>query len=443
MASPAAAVPRAVAPPGRRREAAPALGRPPDLRWDPLLLCVAGYLLTSVGRVHQLFPVLEGLRPALLTGLLAIALYSVDRREDRRLRRVWVPATRWLLALVAWMVLSVPSALVIGASFDLVFGNFIKTALMVVVVAASVRGLRDVERLVLAYLMGAVAYAVVVVLRFDLGGGDAWRLGRLYYYDANDFATFIVTAMPFGLYFLHAGRGGFRRLLAGGALAVLALAFVYTGSRGGFVALAAATTFILLRLSAISLGRRVAATGLVGLVLLGTASGQYWEQMGTILSDADYNRTDESGRMQIWRRGLGYMLENPVFGVGPHNFQAAEGRLSPFADRQQLGIGVRWNAAHNTYLQVGAELGVPGLLMFAGLIASAFAALPGGKGRGRRPAGGNAMWTHLGQALTASLIGFVVGAFFLSLAYAEMLYALVGLAVGLQKVAAIRPMERD
>jgi hypothetical protein len=37
--------------------------------------------------------------------------------------------------------------------------------------------------------------------------------------------------------------------------------------------------------------------------------------------------------------------------------------------------------------------------------------------------------------LTASLIGFAVGAFFLSLAYTEMLYTLIALAVGLQKVA--------
>ena len=39
-------------------------------------------------------------------------------------------------------------------------------------------------------------------------------------------------------------------------------------------------------------------------------------------------------------------------------------------------------------------------------------------------------------ALTASLLGFVVGSFFLSLAYSEMLYTLVALAVGLHKVSA-------
>ena len=54
---------------------------------------------------------------------------------------------------------------------------------------------------------------------------------------------------------------------------------------------------------------------------------------------------------------------------------AAEGKLSPFAARQQLGIGVRWSAAHNSFIQVGAELGIPGLVLFLGIIASAFGAL--------------------------------------------------------------------
>ena len=69
------------------------------------------------------------------------------------------------------------------------------------------------------------------------------------------------------------------------------------------------------------------------------------------------------------------MLANPLFGVGPEQFPAAEGTLSPFAERQQFGIGVRWNAAHNSFIQIGAELGLPGLALFIAIIASAFAAL--------------------------------------------------------------------
>lgn len=51
------------------------------------------------------------------------------------------------------------------------------------------------------------------------------------------------------------------------------------------------------------------------------------------------------------------------------------------------------------------------------------------------------MHAQLRQVLTASLIGFAMGAFFLSLAYSQMLYTLVGLAVGLRKVAAAAPTD--
>jgi O-antigen ligase len=409
-----------------------------DARWDLLLICVAGYLLTSVGRVHQLFPVLALLRPAILTGLFAIVLYLADPLAVRRARLIWVPTTKYLIVLLAWMTLTVPGALVRSMSFELVFDSFVKTVLMYVVVAGAVRGPRDVERLAGIYLLGATIYATVVIMRFDLGAGDNWRLGHLYYYDANDFATFAVAAMPLGLYFLHTARRSLTRMLAAAALAILSLAFVYTGSRGGFVALLAVSTFILIRYTSISLRWRVRATVLIALVLLGAASERYWTQMSTILSDADYNHTDESGRLQIWRRGIGYILDNPVFGVGPHNFQAAEGMLSEFSDRQHRGIGVRWNAPHNTYLQAGAELGIPGLIVFVMLIASAFAALRRTGARERALARAGLARTQLAPALMASLIGFVVGAFFLSLAYSEMLYTLAALAVALEKVTDAR-----
>ena len=412
-----------------------------DRHWDLLLVAVAVYILTSVGRVHQLFGALEVLRPAILAGMMGLVLFVLDRHEARRLRQLSVSTTRFLLALVCWMALSVPGALSEGTSFDLLFGNFIKTVLMFVVAAAAVRGVRDVERLALAYLAGAATYAAVVVMRFDVGSGSAdWRLGHLYYYDANDFATFAVSAMPFGVYFLHAARTLTGRLLALLSLAALTLAFVYSGSRGGFIALAAVSTFVVLRYRGIPLRWRVSATALVAVVILATASSQYWSQMGTITSDADYNRTAETGRLQIWNRGIGYMLDHPVLGVGPGNFQRAEGTLSPFAQRQQYGVGVRWSAAHNTFVQAGAELGIPGLLLFVAMIVSAFAVLVR-IGRGQRAAAPGARDAALTQALIASLLGFMVGSFFLSLAYSEMLYTLLALVVGLQKVTSTRILQ--
>src|SRR5882757_8968628 len=103
---------------------------PSSQKWDLLLLCSAGYVLTSVGRVHQLFPALGAARPAILTGVVAIVLYLADRLDERRLSHLWVPTTKCLVALLGWMMLSLPGALVRSSSFDLIFNNFIKTVLM-------------------------------------------------------------------------------------------------------------------------------------------------------------------------------------------------------------------------------------------------------------------------------------------------------------------------
>lgn len=423
----------AVSRPTPRLDAAAPSVREADLRWDPLMICVAGYVLVAVGRVHQLFPVLALFRPAIVMGALASWFFLRDGSSIRRVRWVVVPTTRFVMAFLIWMAVSMPGALVRSTSFDLLFGNFIKTFLMFLVIAAGVRGIRDVERIAKVYLASATIYAAVIISRFNLGEGDSWRLGDLYYYDANDFATFVATAMPIALYVIHRARAGYQRVLAGAALALLTIAFVRSGSRGGFLALLGVVLFVNVAYRAIALRWRLTATLLVAVVLLGTASDRYWKQMGTITSDADYNRSDETGRIKIWQRGIGYMLQYPVFGVGAANFNAAEGKLSPFAERQHLGRGVKWNAAHNSYIQVGAELGIPGLLMFVGMIATAFIALRRSSRRG-----GVARMSHAGpeltQAVSAALIGFVVGAIFLSLAYSEILFTLLALAVALQKV---------
>src|ERR1051325_7651800 len=234
----------ATAPPARRLDTAIDAVPHADLKWDPLMICIAGYVLVAVGRVHQLFPVLALFRPAILMGALAVLLFVRDGSSIRRVRWVLGPTTRCVIAFLVWIAVSTPIALVRGTSFDLLFGNFDKTFLMYLVIAAGVRGVRDVERIALAYLASAAIYAAVILSRFNLGEGDSWRLGDLYYYDANDFATLAVTAMPIALYMIHRARSGFQRVLGIVALTVLTVGFVHSGSRGGFLALIAVVIFV-------------------------------------------------------------------------------------------------------------------------------------------------------------------------------------------------------
>jgi O-antigen ligase len=296
-----------------------------------------------------------------------------------------------------------------------------------------VRGARDVERITAVVFWAAALYAAVVLMRFDVNESD-WRLGKLYYYDANDFATFAVAAMPLGVYLARRARSWLGRGLPVIGLIVISAAFVRSGSRGGFLALIATALFIVWSLRAISVAKRIAAVAVVAVVVVVAASDRYWSAMGSILSDSDYNKTAESGRLQIWQRGVGYVVHQPIFGVGLDNFQAAEGQLSALASRQQYGVGVRWNAPHDTFLQVAAELGIPGLVFFVLMIVGAFRDLHPRRYPMLDPTRRPPVPPALKQALRASLLGFIVGSLFLSLAYTALLYTLIGLAIAISKL---------
>src|SRR5207247_5939309 len=63
-----------------------------------------------------------------------------------------------------------------------------------------------------------------------------------------------------------------------------------------------------------------------------------------------------------------YMLDYPVFGIGIGNFSRAEATISEKARLAPRGKGIRWTAPHNSFVEVGAELGGPGLLLFSSLV---------------------------------------------------------------------------
>jgi len=383
--------------------------------------------------MHELFPILGYLKPALVATALGLGLYALQQRGLRNVGRLRSTATSCLLGLLVWGALSVPGALNQGLAFQS-WANYVQTLLLALLLAGSVRTVRDIERLTLVYFVVTVIYTAVVLSRFQLGA-DNWRLSRLYYYDANDFATLIVTAMPFGLYFALSRRRISLRLLALAGLGLLAIGLIRSGSRGGFLAFLAVVAFVLLRVTTIPARTRLAGMVLIVAITFGTASDQYWTQMQTIISPKrDYNLTSEEGRVKIWERGVGYMTGNPMFGVGIRNFQVAEGTISAQARRAERGLGVRWGAAHNTFVQIGAELGIPGLLLFVGLLVQVFRAL-GRAARRFRNGDYGPEASRLAQTLMASLVAFVVGGFFLSLAYADLLYTLVAFSIGMDKIA--------
>ncbi len=418
---------------GRRSAAA---GRARLLHWDPLLVCVAGFLAFDVGRIHQLFPKLIPLHPILVFALASIVIYALDRHGVRRLRTLRHPITFCVLGILGLVAWSVPFSLNAGRSLQFLYSEFAKTVVMFLLVAASVRTVADVERLARVFLIAATLYAVVAIAR-DQTAGSA-RLDNLYTYDSNDFALFMVVSLPFAFHFLAHARGLRSRVFALLSITVLCVGVLLSGSRGGFLAAAGLLLFYLLSNRSTRIWWRLGVVATVLIAGLIAAQGWYWQRMDSLLHvSSDYNVTTPYGRVQIWKRGIGYMLSRPFTGVGAVSFGKAEGTLSEVAQmRAKEGKGTPWRAAHNSFVQIGAELGVGGLLMLVGLLMVSLRALgrAGAFARTRRAVARGSPDGALAFALAASLVGWMIAAFFLSQAYYDIIYALVGIVLGLAKV---------
>src|SRR5262249_22575994 len=125
-------------------------------------------------------------------------------------------------------------------------------------------------------------------------------------------------------------------------------------------------------------------------------------------------------RWGVWQTALRLMLENAVIGVGAGGYETAEG----------LSHGVRgkWSAAHNAFLQIGAELGLVGLGLFIFLVYRALKNC-------RLPQHGPPDTGWLARSVELSLFGCIVVGFTLSQAYSNILYILIAISVVLARLA--------
>lgn len=401
--------------------------------WGALQVSVAVVVLLQVWRVHELFPELAIHGLPILTTVVAVTLFALSKDLGRQLRALNHPIVRTGVGIVLLVALSVPGSLYPGLSMSFLMKDYVRSVLLMVLVAASVRGLADLRRFAWVQLAGVTLFSAVIVARAEMGADG--RLRDLAYYDANDLAMLIVCSLPLILLLWRRPAGLVGRALLAGATVFLMVTLGKTGSRGGFLGFLAVAAYLLLRLRGISGAKRVATVAVLVTMLGLLASDQYFDRIETILhpsTDYNWSGKSETGRMEVWKRGIGYMLDHPVFGVGASAFQVAEGTLSTEArERERYGgrQGFKWSAAHDSFIQIGAEVGVLGLIAFTALLWRTFRVLA----RVQRGSDGEAV--VVAQILTGSLIAFVVTAIFLSQAYSAYLYTLLGMILGLGKVA--------
>lgn len=183
--------------------------------------------------------------------------------------------------------------------------------------------------------------------------------GRLqglgYYANANEFGKLMCTAIPFTAILMF--RGNFIwRLVALAAIILMVIVVAETLSRTCFVALILILGAAIMLRSPGQMIKKVVIASVCGILLLYSLSylpGPLQERAQSI---TQYS-TDKSfqGRVRAWDQGFKMVSWYPIFGVGKGQWAEYHGR-SP----------------HNSFVQVLAETGIPGFILFMSIVWTAF-----------------------------------------------------------------------
>jgi len=404
---------------------------------DPLRTVLFVLTVITISRVHQHYPVLEKFRPALLLVITSIGYAYINPRYLTRTNvlRIWPMRLVAILGVLACC--SAAFGISLGASASFILGSYAKTLAYAFLIALSIRHVRDLFTFVWAYVLscGILAFFSLFVFGIAKNGGYVTRLNNLYTYDSNDLGVVMMVGLPLTLLLISVERGT-KRLLLLLILIGISATMARSGSRGGFLGFIAVGAAALVLVNGVSASKRLFVLVAAFTVLAIGAPPGYWKQMGTILSPKeDYNYTDVDGRKAVMERGIGYMSQYPAFGLGIDNFNRAECTISPKIASLRINGPMRCTPPHNTYVQAGAELGVPGFLIWVSLITGGVFAplrlrrrLPKSWRRGTE----SERFIYGATSFFAvSMVGFAVTSFFVSFAWMDTVYFMAALLTGL------------
>ena len=378
------------------------------------------YLYLYCSRIPELMPALHigaALQPLLLIGMIMTKTTKSLFKSD---------IGKTMFAFTCWVGLCVPFSVWKGGSAT-TFLTTLQALILLFFMAAFIRSTEDCYR---AMYMVALAMATIGVLTMVMGGGTGGsatetRLGLGSSVDtlsdANFLALYLVVGIPFIIFSMSWKRGFMRIALLFMLVPVLA-GFARTGSRMGMLALGIGT--LLFFAFATALERIAIIVGMVAFVALAfTLLPQQISERFTTFFKASSHAQEEAAasaetRKLLFMRSLTLTFRHPVFGVGPGEFIDAEAEEAMAEGKRPL-----WHFTHNSYTELSSETGIPGVALFLFAFWRSYSGLSRIRSRYK--------YTLVGRAalfLQIAVLMSGVGAFFLSIAYSGLLYAILGIS---------------
>ncbi|MES2018758.1 MAG: putative O-glycosylation ligase, exosortase A system-associated [Pseudomonadota bacterium] len=390
----------------------------------------------------------SGFRYNLLFTGVAIAGYVVLRDKPRLVMHSIVGL---VLLFFAWTTVS--TMLTVGSpdvAWD-IWGRFFKVVLLFLFVVLIVEKKLHVDFFLWCLVLSLGFYAGLEALKYISSGGGHKIAGFAGHVlgDRNELAVAFVMTLPVCVYLM--GEYGKQSLLIRygflGLMALIVFAVIGTQSRGGFIALLGLGGFFFLKSE-----RKILLSVLV--LALVVALSYYVPPEWTARMDTIGEAREDASfmtRVVAWKLSFILAMQNPLFGGG---FKALEqyavwSRLCEdffsypfFYTGDALPNPLNARAAHSVYFQILGDHGFGGLIIYLLLLLRTFLSARALTRLARQYS--ETHWiASVGTMLQLCLFAFCVGGAALSFAYFEVLFALCGLAVVLEKRILPAALERQ
>lgn len=282
----------------------------------------------------------------------------------------WAPQLWWVLAIVAWGMLALPSAadrtLGINQTASLMAG-----LLLMAVIAAVIRNGRD-ARVVLA-VFALIAAFTALMGAITAGTPDA-RFGGAVIADRptgsfaqpNELGSFSALGLFAGLAFALGGRTRTTRMAGWLGAAACTTGMLLSLSRGAWIGTGLAAIYLFVSLPE---ARRAVLVSIVPVTLLVLSFGSFTpsapqvqvvgDRLAALTAENPYD-----SRPQIWMEARSQIRADPWTGQGPGSFPAVSARASSEAATVQA------LHAHNVLLNWAAEMGLPAAFLLTGFAVS-------------------------------------------------------------------------
>jgi probable O-glycosylation ligase (exosortase A-associated) len=247
------------------------------------------------------------------------------------------------------------------------------------------------------------------------GGSRVYGPGGLYE-DNNDYAILLNLALPMLFYFgIKEERKWIRYIFLFFSFTSFTT-ILFTYSRGGFIGLCIALIFMAMKSRHKIIG--MVAVAILGAAFFSFAPKEVLNRVNTI-QNADTQDNSAQQRLRAWAVCLKIAADKPFTGVGVRNILLVYGRYGDPLDTR---------VAHNSYLQIVADCGIPGLIFFLLLLFVTYRRL----GNARRILSKHSPDSKLisyAHGMQVGMMGYMSSAFFASKEDVELIYTVFALGV--------------